>query len=67
MIQPPASFLPVLILLLLALFVGAAILVVSGSDPAAVPQAPEPPSEQADPLRMRRTASSRKVPAIATA
>ncbi len=30
MIQPPASFLPVLILLLLALFVGAAILVLSG-------------------------------------
>jgi len=30
MIQPPASFLPALILLLLALFVGAAILVVSG-------------------------------------
>lgn len=30
MIQPPASFLPALILLLLAIFVGAAILVVSG-------------------------------------
>ena len=30
MIQPPASFLPVLILLVLALFVGAAILLLSG-------------------------------------
>jgi NADH-quinone oxidoreductase subunit A len=30
MIQPPASFLPILILLLLALFAGAAILVLSG-------------------------------------
>ena len=30
MIQPPALFLPVLLLLLLALFVGAAILVLSG-------------------------------------
>ncbi len=30
MIQPPESFLPILVLLLLALFVGAAILVLSG-------------------------------------